>query len=120
MAIDRGPREHTVQEYLEAEVRRSPTGGFVERIKYLGKRGCADDLVIWPWNRIFLVETKRPKGGRISIHQHEDAKRLLIVGVKKVYLYTRDEVDRWIRKEGGARGFAPHDGECDCAHCIPL
>jgi hypothetical protein len=95
-AIDRGPREHTVQEHLEHEVRRG--NGFVERIKYLGKRGCADDLVIYPHNRIYLVETKRPKGGRISVHQHEDANRLLKVGVRKVYLYTRDEVDRWIRK----------------------
>ena len=117
-SIDRGPRERTVQDHLEHEVRIR--GGFAERVKYAGKRGCADDLIIWPYNRMYLVELKRPKGGRISVHQHLDAAALMRVGVYKVYIYTKDEADRWIRKTEGARGLAPHDGECDCAHCIPL
>jgi hypothetical protein len=90
------PKESSVQEYLESEV--IAAGGGFERIKYAGKRGCADDMVFFKFNRIFLVECKRPKGGKISIHQHADATKLLNFGINKVYIRTKYEVDAWIRQ----------------------
>lgn len=88
--------ECTVEEYLCDQVEAH--GGGHRKMQYIGRRGCSDQFIVFPWNRIFMVETKRPKGGKISIHQEDDAKWLLTFGVLKVYLFTKYEVDAWIRK----------------------
>lgn len=73
-------------------------GGITERIQYRGKRGAADHLTGFPYNRLFLVELKRPKGGKIRIAQLQDAVNWFHIGVEKVYLRNHAEVDRWIKK----------------------
>lgn len=88
--------EATVEDYLCEQVLAH--GGGHRKIQYVGRRGCSDQLVVFPFNRIFMVETKRPKGGKISVHQEDDARWLLNFGVLKVYLFTTYEVDAWIRK----------------------
>jgi hypothetical protein len=70
-------------------------------LQYVGRRGCADRLIIFPHNRIYFVETKKPKGSKISVQQEEDAKWLLGFGILKVYLFTEYEVDQWIKKVTG-------------------
>ena len=92
-------RESVVQLHLESECRKRKW--FVRRIKYVGRKGCADDIVVAPLNRVFLVETKRPKGGRIKVHQEEDAKQLLEVGTNKLFLFTIEEVDAFIKRVEG-------------------
>jgi len=61
------------------------------------RRGCADRLVGFE-GRLYLVELKRPRGSRKSIQQTEDAKFWAAVGVVKIYLYTVEEVDAWIKE----------------------
>ncbi len=90
------PKECTIEEYFEARVLE--VGGGTRRIAYRGRRGCADQLAIFKFNRFFLVELKRPKGGKISIHQDEDAKWLLALGVRKEYLHTKQAVDTFIAR----------------------
>jgi hypothetical protein len=41
---------------------------------------------------------KRPKGGRISVHQEDDEKSWAQVGVQKVYLHTIPAVNQWIAR----------------------
>lgn len=78
----------------------SAFGGITERIQYRGKRGCADHLVGFPFNRLFLVELKRPQGGKVAALQHEDSKKWALVGVEKVYLKSYAEVNTWVRRVG--------------------
>jgi len=73
-------------------------GGVTERIQYRGKRGAADHLTGFPYNRLFLVELKRPKGGKISKLQVLDADRWFDIGVEKVYLRNYAEVVQWVSK----------------------
>jgi hypothetical protein len=73
-------------------------GGCERKVQYLNRRGCADRLVGFPFNRLYLVELKRPKGGRISPHQEDDERYWAQVGVQKVYLYTVTAVNQWIAR----------------------
>lgn len=88
------PKECTIEEYFEKRVLEA--GGGSRRIAYRGKRGCADQIAVFKFNRIFLVELKRPKGGKISVHQEEDWHWLFEFGVKKEFLHTKANVDSWI------------------------
>jgi len=76
----------------------SAAGGVGKRIAYRGERGAADWLVGFPFNRLFIVELKRPKGGRIARLQEKDAELWFHVGVEKVWLRTYEEVNRWTKK----------------------
>ena len=89
---------------LEAQVEKhfceavSAAGGVERKIVYLQRRGCSDRLVGFPFNRLFLVELKRPRGGRISPHQQEDERYWAQVGVQKVYLHTIAAVNQWVSR----------------------
>lgn len=76
----------------------SAYGGITKRIAYRAERGCADHLTGFASNRLFLVELKRPKGGRIAALQDRDAKLWSEVGVEKVYLKSHAEVLRWVKR----------------------
>lgn len=76
----------------------SAAGGITKRVQYRGERGCADHLTGFPWNRLFLVELKRPTGGRIRVAQSNDAECWFLIGVEKVYLRNVAEINRWIAK----------------------
>lgn len=95
-----GPLEDDTEDYFVKRV--AECGGFVRKMKWIGHNGAADRFAAFPWNRIYLVELKRPKGGDIRKHQEMDARDLLKVGVKKEFLTTRHEVDAWLRKIGVA------------------
>lgn len=44
-------------------------GGLCVKMAAVGRRGFFDRVVILPRGRIWFVELKRPKGGRLSAHQ---------------------------------------------------
>ena len=81
--------------YIEAV---SAAGGITKRIAYRGERGCSDHLTGFSSNRLFLVELKRPEGGRIAVLQHRDSQLWSHVGVEKVYLKNFVEVNTWIKR----------------------
>jgi hypothetical protein len=66
-AVKRGIRENLVEAELVARVRAM--GGRADKVQVIGRRGFFDRLVILPGGRIFFVEVKRPRGGRLSPHQ---------------------------------------------------
>jgi hypothetical protein len=76
----------------------SAAGGVTKKIIGRGWKGCADHLTAFSFNRLFLVELKRPRGGRIKFHQDEDAREWYQMGVVKVYLRNTDEINAWIAK----------------------
>lgn len=90
--------------YVEADIDSyfieavSSNGGVTKRIQYRGERGAADHLCGFPWNRLFLVELKRPKGGRASVMQQQDFECWFLIGVEKIYLRNFAEINRWIKK----------------------
>jgi hypothetical protein len=88
------PTEETIDVYYEKQV--VSAGGKTRRIIYRGRKGCADHLTGFPFNRLFLVELKRPKGGKISVQQDEDAKLWMTLGVCKEFLFTKAAVDEFI------------------------
>lgn len=88
--------ETGVERYLDEAV--SVAGGVSRPIIGRGWRGCSDRLVAFPYNRLFLVETKRPSDGRIKIHQQLDAEFWAQVGVIKVFLFSCKEVRDWVQR----------------------
>jgi hypothetical protein len=66
-AVKRGIRENLVEAELVARVLAA--GGLAEKVRVIGRRGFFDRLVILPGGRIYFVEVKRPRGGRLSPHQ---------------------------------------------------
>jgi hypothetical protein len=121
----------TEAKMLEADVEKYwcelvfQNGGIQHKLKYLDQDGAADRIAFFPHNRIFLVELKRPKGGRIRQQQMWDAQNLLQVGVLKEFLYTKHMCDMWIKrvcpvKSGPLPPFRVHDQFCICEACIPF
>lgn len=66
------------------------------KLKFLGVAGAPDRLVVFPGPRIYLVELKRPKGGRISPLQARLHRVLTDLGWPPVLLRSKEEIDLWI------------------------
>ena len=91
--------EQDVVDYAVREI--EARGGVARPIIYRGRKGCADYLVGFPVNRLFLIEFKRPKGGKIGIHQSIDAEQWFAIGVMKEFLFAREMVDCFLRRVCG-------------------
>lgn len=85
---------------LEAEVERyfvwvvARLGGKADKIEFVGKRGCPDRLVRLP-ESLWLVELKRPKGGRLSALQKEFAKECEQLNNNYACLWSIEQIDQW-------------------------
>ncbi len=87
-------KEITVEEYLVEQV--EARGGFCPKTVWLGRKGCPDREVVWPWGDIDKVETKRPKGGRYEPGQERAHKEYAKRGVPVYLLNTKETVDQYI------------------------
>ena len=88
--------EDSVETYLCKRVREH--GGDTRKLQWVGRRGAGDRLVVFPGARLYFVELKRPKGGRVSVHQDLDAEWCAKYGLRKEFLYTREQVDKFITR----------------------
>lgn len=88
-------KEQTVEDYLVKQV--EARGGFCPKTVWLGRRGCPDREVTWPWGEIDKVETKRPVGGRYEPGQERAHKEYAKRGVPVYLLNTKEKVDRYVR-----------------------
>lgn len=81
---------------IEAELRRRvlERGGLCEKIMVVGQRGFPDRLVVLPGARMFFIEVKRPRRGRLSPHQRAYAARLEALGVAVVLVKNSEDIDR--------------------------
>jgi len=60
-------KEATVEAELFARV--TARGGICVKVGAVGRRGFFDRLVIMPGGRVIFAEIKKPRGGRVSVHQ---------------------------------------------------
>jgi len=95
-AVKRGIRESLVEAELVARVRAM--GGVAEKMQAIGKRGFFDRLVILPGPRIFFVEVKRPRGGRLSPHQISYQGVFNTLGVAVAVVRNSEDITRLLAK----------------------
>jgi hypothetical protein len=89
------PKEDSVEEILVRRVRA--LGGRCEKMSMQGRRGFPDRLVILPGGRIYLVETKRPVGGRLSPHQISLHAIYKALGVPVVIARNSADIDNLLK-----------------------
>lgn len=66
------------------------------KTRAIGKRGFFDRIAILPGGKVWFVELKRPKGGRISPHQSEHMRDALALGANAIFIKTEKEVEEWL------------------------
>lgn len=97
-------RERVVEAELVARVRA--LGGLCEKVKVIGKRGWPDRFVALP-GFIALVETKRPCGGRLAVHQKKWIDQLTALGITVVVIKKLEQIEQLVqnasRKNKGPR-----------------
>jgi hypothetical protein len=87
-------REREVEAYLVRRVKAA--GGDTRKLKWIGRVGAPDRLVLFPTYH-FLVELKKPKGGLLEAHQVREHARLRAAGLDVTTAYTKEEVDNVLR-----------------------
>lgn len=90
--------EKDIESYLKRRVETDVGGLCLKVVTDVGK-GMPDRLVLFPPDgRVVWVEMKR-KGGRLSEMQKYQHNKLRKLGAQVEVLWSRDEVDEFIRKE---------------------
>lgn len=69
---------------------------FIRKIVYPGRRGCPDRLVILPDGRVFFVELKRPRGGKLSKHQVDEHVEFALQCAPVAVLWSIEDVRAWV------------------------
>jgi hypothetical protein len=87
-------RETDVEAYLVSTV--ESLGGVAEKTISPSGRGFFDRIVVLPGGRTIFVEVKRPKGGRVSIHQRTRHQHYAALGAEVVIVRTFTDVDRLV------------------------
>lgn len=82
-------RESDIENYLHR--RAKVLGGSYRRVKWIGRRGANDDLILLP-GRHMLVECKRP-GEVPEPHQAREHERLRAAGFEVYTVSTTEEID---------------------------
>jgi hypothetical protein len=67
-----------------------------------GWSGVPDRIILMPGGRIYFVELKRPKGGRISSRQLWWSTKLTRLGFYHCFIWNHDDVDRFVAERLGA------------------
>ena len=83
--------EKVVEEELVRRVEAA--GGVAEKVRVIGARGFFDRLVVLPGGNILFVELKRPKGGRVSHHQHARHEKYKKLGARVAIVRSLREID---------------------------
>lgn len=73
-------------------------GGVLWKTRAIGKRGFFDRVAVLPGGRVWFVELKRPKGGRVSPHQSEHMRDALDRGANAIFIKTEQEVEQWLTR----------------------
>lgn len=95
------PLERIVERYLVRRVEL--VEGTVRKLKWVGRRGAPDRLVLLPQcavrhdhPNVWFIELKRPKGGVLSAAQSDELAMLREYAGARV-LVNQDEIDAWLR-----------------------
>lgn len=90
-------REGAIESYLVDTVVR--LGGQCYKFGPPGRVGYPDRLVVLPGGRMFFVELKRPKGGRLGVLQPQRHEELRALGVAVYVVRNRGEADAALERE---------------------
>ena len=91
-------REATVESYLVNRVKA--LGGRASKLVDAGARGFPDRTCMFPYGKIFFVETKPPAGYDLSSPQERTHRKLRQHGFRVYVAYTEGDVDALLRIEG--------------------
>lgn len=83
-------RENEIEKKLRKMVENK--GGACLKWVCPGWSGVPDRVILLPKARIYFVETKKPKGGKISKLQEWWAKRLRGLGFWVFFVFTADDI----------------------------
>jgi hypothetical protein len=92
LMVSRPLKEEAVETELVMRVRA--IGGRAEKVQVLSRRGFFDRLVVLPGGKVFFVECKRPKGGRLSPHQIERHRVYKALGVAIAIVTCSADIDQ--------------------------
>lgn len=88
-------RESTIERHLVKRVKEA--GGDTRKVKWTGRRGAPDRIVLFPgFDGGAWVEVKRP-GGVVEPHQHREHERMRGLGLRVVVLESKAQIDDFIR-----------------------
>lgn len=82
-------RESTIENYLVAQVKA--LGGEVRKVKWIGRRGAPDRLVMLP-GRAMFVELKAP-GEKAKPHQKREHERMRRMGQRVEVIDSIDGIE---------------------------
>ena len=99
-------RERSVEDYLANRVKAM--GGCCEKVRVIGQRGWPDRFCALPGGIVFLVELKRPIGGRLAAHQEKYHRELRALGVAVYTAKDSAQIDQLlscvVKTRGPRRG----------------
>ncbi len=96
--------EHDIEEKLRTRVKAY--GGRCLKWVSPGKSGVPDRIVLLPGGRIIFVETKRPKGGKLSPLQLYWGRTLTSMGFEVWVIWNRQDIadfEKTVLKGGAGR-----------------
>jgi len=98
----RKPLEKDVEAYLVGAVKR--LGGKCWKFVSPNNRGVCDRICVLPGNRVWFVELKRDRTGRLSSNQKRFFETLRALGVtNQAVLKGKEEVSVWIEARRAER-----------------
>jgi hypothetical protein len=69
-------------------------GGICVKTRAIGRRGFFDRLVLLPGGKVWFVELKRPRGGRLSPHQAWYLKTFTELGAAVMIIKSPEQIDQ--------------------------
>jgi hypothetical protein len=88
-------RESAIERELCERV--AALGGRAEKVTVIGRRGFFDRLVLLPGGRVIFVELKRPRGGRMALHQTLYASAYMALGAEVALVSKSADIDRLLK-----------------------
>jgi Holliday junction resolvase len=84
---------------IERELRQrvEDHGGECIKVRAIGRRGFFDRVVTLPGGRVVFVEVKRPKGGKVSVHQRKYHERFAELGIAIALVKTSADIDALLK-----------------------
>ena len=94
-------REREVEGYLRRRVEQA--GGRCEKFLPDLDSGMPDRVVMLPGGVLVWVETKKPKGGRVTKLQLEQHRRLRALGQRVEVVWTKEQADELLADVAATR-----------------
>lgn len=86
--------EGRIQAYAMAEFKK--IGGLVRKIRYEGRNGCPDLLVILPGGLVLFVEVKKDERTKPDPHQLREHERMRQRGANVAVVGSIEQVDELV------------------------